>query len=172
MDADLSLHIPDFRANERTFQLLVQVSGRAGRGDLAGEVVVQSSTPHADPIQFARHGDVEAFLRMELENRERFQYPPFRRLIRQVLRGPNPDKVAFFGEQFAKQVEKRLEGVVEIRGPIPCPIEKMKDNYRFQNWYFTANVGPVMGVLREIAREIAWPADVVQVLDADPMMLS
>ena len=51
-------------------------------------------------------------------------------------------------------------------------IEKMKDNYRFQNWYFTANVAPVMGVLREIAREIAWPADVVQVLDADPMMLS
>ena len=172
VDADLSLHIPDFRANERTFQLLVQVSGRAGRGELAGEVVVQTYTPHADPIQFARHGDVDAFLRMELENRELFEYPPYRRLIRQVLRGPNPDKVAFFAEQFAKQVEKRLEGVVEIRGPVSCPIEKMKDNYRFQNWYFTANVAPVMGVLREIAREIAWPADVVQALDADPMMLS
>ena len=172
VDADLSLHIPDFRANERTFQLLVQVSGRAGRGDLAGEVVVQSCTPHADPIQFARHGDVDAFLQMELENRERFQYPPFRRLIRQVLRGPNPDKVAFFAEQFAKQVEKRLDGVVEIRGPAPCPIEKMKDNYRFQNWYFTAGVSPVMAVLREIAGDISWPADVVQVLDADPMMLS
>jgi len=172
VDADLSLHIPDFRANERTFQLLVQVSGRAGRGDLAGEVVVQTSTPHADPIQFARHGDVEAFLQMELENRERFQYPPYRRLIRQVLRGPNPDKVAFFAEQFAKQVEKRLDRVVEIRGPVPCPIEKMKDNYRFQTWYFTANIAPVMSALREIAGEIAWPADVVQVLDADPMMLS
>ena len=139
---------------------------------MAGEVVVQSCTPHADPIQFARHGDVDAFLQMELENRERFQYPPFRRLIRQVLRGPNPDKVAFFAEQFAKQVEKRLDGVVEIRGPAPCPIEKMKDNYRFQNWYFTAGVSPVMAVLREIAGDISWPADVVQVLDADPMMLS
>ncbi len=172
VDADLSLHIPDFRANERTFQLLVQVSGRAGRGDLAGEVVVQTFTPHADPIQFARRGEVDAFLEVEAESRERFQYPPYRHLIRQVFRGPNPDKVSFFAEQFAKRVEAQVGDRVELRGPAPCSIEKMKDNYRFQIWYFTSNVGVLMAELVGIAKGINWPADVIQVMDADPMSLS
>lgn len=172
VDADLSLHIPDFRANERTFQLLVQVSGRAGRGDLSGEVVVQTFTPHADPIQFARRGEVDSFLEFEAESRERFQYPPYRHLIRQVFRGPNPDKVAFFAAQFAKRVGERLNGKVEMRGPAPCSIEKMKDHYRFQIWYFTASVTQVMAELVSIAGEIGWPADVIQVLDADPVNLS
>ncbi|MBT6379691.1 MAG: primosomal protein N', partial [Opitutales bacterium] len=172
VDADLSLHIPDFRANERTFQLLVQVSGRAGRGDLAGEVVVQTFTPHADPIQFARRGEVDAFLDVEAESRERFQYPPYRHLIRQVFRGPNPDKVLFFAEQFAKRVEAKLGKRVELRGPVPCSIEKMKDNYRFQVWYFTSNIGVLMAELVGIAGTINWPSDVIQVLDADPISLS
>ncbi len=172
VDADLSLHIPDFRANERTFQLLVQVSGRAGRGDLAGEVVVQTFTPHADPIQFARRGEVDAFLELEAESRERFGYPPYRHLIRQVFRGPNADKVVFFADQFAKRVAERLEGRVETRGPAPCSIEKMKDHYRFQIWYFVGSVAPVMADLVAIAAEINWPQDVIQVLDADPMSLS
>lgn len=172
VDADLSLHIPDFRANERTFQLLVQVSGRAGRGDLAGEVVVQTFTPHADPIQFARRGEVDAFLEVESESRERFRYPPFRHLVRQVFRGPNPDKVSFFAEQFARRAGERLGDRIEMRGPAPCSIEKMKDHYRFQIWYFVTNVSGVMKELIAIADDIKWPADVIQVLDADPMSLS
>lgn len=172
VDADLSLHVPDFRANERTFQLLVQVSGRAGRGDLAGEVVVQTFTPHADPIQFARRGEVDSFLEAEAESRERFRYPPFRHLIRHVFRGPNSDKVSFFAEQFAKRVEKSLGQRVEMRGPAPCAIEKMKDHYRFQIWYFVESVGPIMSELVGIASEINWPQDVIQVVDADPMSLS
>ncbi len=172
VDADLSLHVPDFRANERTFQLLVQVSGRAGRGDLAGEVVVQTFTPHADPIQFARRGEVDAFLEIESESRKRFQYPPYRHLIRQVFRGPNPDKVSFFAEQFVKRVNERLVGKVETRGPAPCSIEKMKDHYRFQIWYFAMNVSNTMAELLEVAGEIGWPPDVMQVLDVDPVSLS
>lgn len=172
VDADLSLHIPDFRANERTFQLLVQVSGRAGRGDLAGEVVVQTFTPHADPIQFARRGEVDAFLEIEAESRRRFKYPPYRHLIRQVFRGPNPDKVTFFAEQFAKRAKERLGSRVETRGPAPCSIEKMKDNYRFQIWYFASSVTNTMAELTGIAEEIGWPSDVIQILDVDPMSLS
>jgi len=165
VDADLTLHLPDFRANERAFQLLIQVSGRAGRGELAGEVIVQTFTPHADPIQFARHSDVDTFLEMESESRERFAYPPYRHLIRQLLRGPNADKVSFFAEQFARQAEKALPGVVEIRGPTP------KDNYRFQVWYFTKNVTRAMQGLRAIHDEIKWPDDVIAVFDVDPMSL-
>tara|TARA_B100000212_G_scaffold340218_1_gene320254 strand:+ start:7639 stop:9924 length:2286 start_codon:yes stop_codon:yes gene_type:complete len=172
VDADLSLHIPDFRANERTFQLLVQVSGRAGRGDLAGEVVVQTFTPHADPIQFARRGEVDAFLEIEAESRKRFKYPPYRHLIRQVFRGPNPDKVSFFAEQFAKRANKRLGSKIETRGPAPCSIEKMKDHYRFQIWYFASNITNTMAELSGVASEIGWPTDVVQILDVDPMSLS
>ncbi len=172
VDADLSLHIADFRANERTFQLLVQVSGRAGRGDLAGEVVVQTFTPHADPIQFARKEDVSHFLEVEAESRRSHGYPPFRHLIRQVFRGPNEDKVRFFAEQFAKRAGNALQDRVELRGPAPCAIEKMKDNYRYQIWYFANRVSDIMTSLGEIETEINWPKDVIQVFDVDPMNLS
>lgn len=171
VDADLTLHLPDFRANERAFQLLVQVSGRAGRGEVEGEVIVQTFTPHADPIQFARHSDVDTFLELESESRERFAYPPYRHLIRQLLRGPNSDKVSFFAEQFARRAEQALPGVVELRGPTPCVVEKMKDHYRFQIWYFTKNVTRVMADLRSIYDEINWPDDVISVFDVDPMSL-
>ncbi len=169
VDADLSLHVPDFRANERTFQLLVQVSGRAGRGDLAGEVVVQTFTPHADPIQFARRGEVDAFLEIEAESREQFQYPPYRHLIRQIFRSRNADKALFFAEQFARRVEERVGAKIELRGPTPCSIEKMKDYYRFHIWYFTRNVSGLMAELRAVEAEIPFPKDVLHVFDADPM---
>ncbi len=172
VDADLSLHVPDFRAHERTFQLLVQVAGRAGRGDLAGEVVVQTFTPHADPIQFARKAEVDQFLQMETETRKQFNYPPFRHLIRHMFRGPNPEKVSFFAEQFVKQVEARLGDRVEMRGPAPCSIEKIKDHYRFQIWYFTKNVTQIVAELRQIQDGINWPKDVIQVIDVDAFSLS
>lgn len=171
VDADLSLHVPDFRAHERTFQLLVQVSGRAGRGDLAGEVVVQTFTPHADPIQFARKAEVDQFLEMETETREQFNYPPFRHLIRHLFRGPNPEKVSFFADQFVKQVQVSLGERIEIRGPAPCSIEKIKDHYRFQIWYFTKSVTPVVAEIGRLQEGINWPKDVVQVLDVDAFSL-
>ncbi|MDQ8201555.1 primosomal protein N' [Pelagicoccus sp. SDUM812003] len=172
VDADLSLHVPDFRANERTFQLLVQVSGRAGRGDLAGEVVVQTYTPHAEPIQFARRGEVDTFLDIEFESREQFQYPPFRHLVRQVFRSRNADKAMFFAEQFARKVEARMAGKVELRGPTPCSIEKMKDHYRYHIWYFTQNVSGLMRELKAIEAEVPVPKDVIYIFDVDPMSVS
>jgi primosomal protein N' (replication factor Y) len=88
VDADMSMHVPDFRANERTFQLLVQVAGRAGRGDRAGEVVVQTFTPQAEAIQFSRHADFAGFAASELKVRKDFHYPPYRHLIHHLFRGP------------------------------------------------------------------------------------
>jgi primosomal protein N' (replication factor Y) len=171
VDADLSMHIPDFRANERTFQLLVQVAGRAGRGDRAGEVVVQSFTPQAEAIQFARHGDFDGFASAELEVRRRFGYPPQRHLIRHLFRGPNPDKLKFFAEQFAKRVAEGLGGRAELRGPAPAPIEKIRDEYRWQLWYFVGSVTKVVGDLSRLCGEFEWPDDVTQMLDVDPMNL-
>ena len=108
IDADISLHIPDFRASERTFQLVVQVAGRAGRGDRAGEVVVQSFLPHSAPIQFARRADFEGFLEEELENRREYNYPPFRHLIRHVFRSRSRERVEFFVEKWAQFLAKNL----------------------------------------------------------------
>ncbi|HTU03679.1 MAG TPA: primosomal protein N', partial [Candidatus Sulfotelmatobacter sp.] len=135
VDADLSMHIPDFRANERTFQLLVQVAGRAGRGDRAGEVVVQSFTPQSEAIQFARHADYAGFADAELAVRREFGYPPQRHLIQHLFRGTNPDKLKFFAEQWAKRVREALGRRAEVRGPAPAPFEKIRDEYRWQLWY-------------------------------------
>ena len=171
VDADLSMHVPDFRANERTFQLLVQVAGRAGRGDRAGEVVVQSFTPKSEAIQFARHADYNGFAEAELAMRKKFNYPPYRHLIHHLFRGPNQEKIKFFAEHWVKQVEKALGGAVEIRGPAPAPIEKVKDEYRYQIWYFCARATTVVPELVRLQGEVKWPTDVTQVLDVDPMSL-
>jgi len=171
VDADLSMHLPDFRAHERTFQLLVQVAGRAGRGDRSGVVVVQTFTPQAEAIQFSRQADFDGFATAELESRKTFRYPPYRHLIHHAFRGPNPEKLAFFAEQWARKVEAEFGDKIEVRGPSPSPIEKMKDHYRFQVWYFTHGVTRVIDDLNKLRREFSWPDDVIQVLDVDPVSL-
>ncbi len=171
IDADISMHIPDFRANERTFQLLVQVAGRAGRGDRAGEVMVQTFTPHAEAIQFSRHADFAGFAAAELKIRKEFRYPPYRHLIHHLFRGPNPEKLKFFAEQWARLVERELGSRLEVRGPSPSPIEKIKDEYRWQVWYFTAAVTQVVPELARLRAAFKWPDDLTQVMDVDPMSL-
>jgi primosomal protein N' (replication factor Y) len=172
IDADRSLHIEDFRAAERTFQLIVQVSGRSGRGDRAGEVVIQTHTPHAAPIQFARKADFDGFQMEELEQRREFQYPPFRHLIRHLFRGRNPDKVRFYIEQWARLAEKELGNKIEIRGPAPAPVEKIRDEYRFQLWYFMPAVSPIVDRLAELRKRFKLDKDVIEQIDVDPMHLS
>jgi primosomal protein N' (replication factor Y) len=171
VDADLSLHLPDFRSNERTFQLLVQVAGRAGRGDRSGEVVVQTFTPQAGPIQFSRHADYGGFAAEELEQRRRFGYPPFRHLIHHLWRGPNPDKLKFFSERWAADVRSALGSSAEVRGPVASPIEKIKDEYRWQIWYFAASAGPIVAELMRRKEAFACPADITHTLDVDPVNL-
>ena len=172
IDADLSLHIPDFRASERTFQLLVQVAGRAGRGDRAGEVVVQTFTPHAAPIQYARRGDFDGFSEDEMASRQQFSYPPYRHLIHHLFHGKNPEKISFYAEQWVRLVESELAAELEIRGPTPAPLEKVKDNYRFQVWYFCGNVSRTIPHLQRLRQNFKWPGDIVQVLDVDAVNLS
>jgi primosomal protein N' (replication factor Y) len=171
VDADISMHVPDFRANERTFQLLVQVAGRSGRGDRAGEVVVQTFTPQAEAVQFSRHADFAGFAESELGLRKGFRYPPYRHLILHSFRGKNPDKLAFFAEQWARLVERELGDRVELRGPSESPIAKIEDHYRWQLWYFTNGVTRVIADLNALRQKFAWPDDVKQALDVDPMSM-
>src|SRR5439155_1762342 len=110
--ADLSLHQPDFRAGERTFQLLTQVAGRAGRGDVEGEVVVQAFTPFHPAIQYARRHDFTGFYDQEIEFREQLKYPPHTRAALLTLKGRNEDKVKFS----ADHVRKELDMLAQIEG--------------------------------------------------------
>ncbi len=172
VDADISMHVPDFRANERTFQLLVQVAGRAGRGDRAGEVIVQTFTPQSEAIQFSKRADFAGFAAGELAVRRSFRYPPYRHLIQHLFRGPNPDKLRFYAEQWSKLVERELGDRVELRGPSASPIEKIKDEYRWQVWYFTSGVTKVVADLERLRAGFQWADDMVQVLDVDPVDLA
>jgi primosomal protein N' (replication factor Y) len=172
VDADRSLHVEDFRAAERTFQLIVQVSGRSGRGDRAGEVVIQTHTPHAPPVQFARRSDFDGFLLEELEQRREFNYPPFRHLIRHLFRGRNPDKVNFYIDQWTKLIEAEMGDAIEIRGPAPAPIEKIRDEYRFQLWYFAPSASRVIQKIVALRAGFKMDKDVIDLIDVDPMNLS
>lgn len=168
LNADISLNMEDFRANERTYQLIVQVSGRAGRGTGDGEVIVQTMNPDAPPIQYARKDNLEDFLKEELENRMRFSYPPAKRLIRHIFRSRNPDKLAFYCEHFAKKAELELGSSVLMRGPAPAPIEKIQEYYRWHLWYFCTNVRSTVEKIMRVRNSFTFDKDIEDVLDVDP----
>ena len=128
INADISLHMPDFRSAERTYQLIVQVAGRAGRGDGDGEVIVQTMTPEASPIQYAKSDDMEEFLEEELAARTEFGYPPTKKLIRHIFRSRSPEKLEFCLDKWVKSAEPELEKICEIRGPAPAPRQNSEDN--------------------------------------------
>lgn len=114
--ADLSLSMPDFRAGERTFQLLTQVAGRAGRGDVEGEVFVQAFAPFHPAIQYARRHDFVGFYEQELEFREQLKYPPTARVALLTLKGRNEQKVQFAAEHVRKELEQLLRGGEREKG--------------------------------------------------------
>jgi len=127
--ADLSLHQPDFRAGERTFQLLTQVAGRAGRGDVEGEVVVQAFTPFHPAIQHARRHDFAGFYEQEIEFREQLGYPPITRVALLTLKGRNEEKVKFSAGHLRKELDQldRVESDKAAK-QAPEPDEPAKSN--------------------------------------------
>jgi primosomal protein N' (replication factor Y) len=172
LDADLSMHLPDFRAAERTFQLLVQVSGRAGRGDRAGEVVVQTYMPASPPIQYGRQQDFDGFIEEELAHRKEFGYPPYRHLIHHLIRGQSLEKVKFYAQQWIKQVGPGLKELgVEVRGPAPCPVERIQNMFRYQIWYFTGNVSRIMPYINAQRAAFKWDPDLIEIVDVDAFHL-
>ncbi len=172
IDADISLHIQDFRAAERTFQLIVQVSGRAGRGDRAGEVIIQTYIPHSPPIQFARRSNFDGFLEEELNQRRESHYPPFRHLIRHIFRGKDQKRVESFAQKWTLFLEKSLGNKIEIRGPAPAPLEKIKDYHRYHLWCFVNNISKTLPEILKVRSQ--WPSDdeVIDLFDVDPVDLS
>jgi primosomal protein N' (replication factor Y) len=171
INADLALQIPDFRASERVFQLLMQVAGRSGRADLAGEVFVQTRVPFHPAIQFARHHDYTGFAEQELEFRRSLHYPPYERFILVTARGRSEEKTLFVTEQLAKELVKLELPETEITGPSPAPIARIEGRYRFQVFLRTRRITAVTPRLRPLFMERAWPDDIRVTLDVDPVDL-
>ena len=122
--ADMALHQPDFRAGERTFQLLTQVAGRAGRGDVEGEVFVQAFTPFHPAIQYARRHDFVGFYEQEIEFREQLKYPPASRVALLTLKGRNEEKVKFSAEHLKRELEKHLRGAAAPVASVNSPADE------------------------------------------------
>jgi len=136
--ADLSLNLPDFRAAERTFQLLSQVAGRAGRGNDPGRVIIQTYTPDHYVFQHVRSHDYKSFFAAEVEFRRALNYPPFSRLVHLRLEGPGAEEIENKAKGLANwlRAECRKQPAaytgIEVLGPAPAPIARLRGRYRWQ----------------------------------------
>ena len=168
INADVGLHMPDFRAGERTFQLLTQVAGRAGRGDMAGEVYVQSSTPFSPSIQFARHHNFEGFWEQEIDFRERCDYPPFLHLLMVHIRSEHQRRAEFTAETIHRRLSEKLDQGVTLHPVVPAPIERSKGYYRYQILLRTKSIRRLSKSVRSIIERLTFPDDVHVSVDVDP----
>ncbi|MFB1081163.1 primosomal protein N' [Jeotgalibacillus sp. JSM ZJ347] len=132
LSADTMLHLPDFRASEKTFQLLTQVSGRAGRHELPGEVIIQTYTPEHFSIELAKTQNYEWFYQKEMMMRKAAQYPPFYYISLITLSHENVNKAAGVCNEIADILKNRLSSQSIILGPVASPIARIQDKYRYQ----------------------------------------
>lgn len=172
--ADLSLNVPDFRAAERTFQLLCQVAGRAGRGHEPGRVIVQTYTPEHYALQNLITHDYKKFFAAEIEFRRALNYPPYSRLVLLRLDGPDSNEVAdrakILGETLRRQQteQRELHEGMEILGPAPAPIEKLRNRYRWQ-LLLKGRKGKLLPELARAARETLPSSRTIRLhIDVDP----
>ena len=189
--ADLALHQPDFRAGERTFQLLTQVAGRAGRGDVEGEVFVQAFAPFHPAIQYARRHDFTGFYDQEMEFREQLKYPPVSRVALLTLKGRNEEKVKFSADHLKRMLESKVQSPKSkassdgatldlgpwtldliISGPAPAPLPRAETFYRYQIMLRTRAMSKLSQALAKIIGALALPDDVTLTADIDPVNLT
>ena len=171
VNADLGLHIPDFRAGERTFQLLTQVAGRAGRGEMEGEVFVQTFTPFSPSIQFARHHDFEGFMEQEMEFRRSFGYPPFGRMAMITVRGTMLERVEFSALTLSRKLKAAAEEGILVGEGVPAPLEKAKTYYRYQVSLRGNSSMRLARLARSVLEALPMPEDVFVAVDIDPLHL-
>lgn len=171
INADLALHLPDFRAGERTFQLLTQVAGRAGRGEAPGEVFVQTYTPFSPSIQFARHHDFAGYFEQELEFRERCDFPPFRHAVLITVRSEHEARASFSAETLFRRLKESLPNEYILGVPAPAPLEKLQGSYRFHILIRGEAILRLSRLIRETLDKLPFPEDVAVAVDVDPYQL-
>jgi primosomal protein N' (replication factor Y) len=175
VDADVALNLPDFRAAERTFSLLTQVAGRAGRGPLGGRVIVQTRAPdHHAIVRAARH-DVRGFLEAELAERRDPPYPPEVALLNGVLSGTDERAVARAAARAVEWLQALLAARpalgATVLGPAPCPIERIRERWRWHFLVKAPDAGALTRLTRYLAARAPVPSGVRLVVDRDPVSL-
>ncbi|MBS3948875.1 MAG: primosomal protein N' [Dethiobacter sp.] len=168
--ADTALNLPDFRAGERTFQLLTQVAGRAGRGEAGGRVIIQTYAPDHYAVQAAKTHDFEGFYRQELAARQELEYPPFSRLVRFVISGGKEEDVI----RAAEFLPDILEPQVDALGPSPCPLAKLRGQFRWQVVARGFELETLLSVSKEavaLFRDNPLAGEVRLTVDVDPQNL-
>jgi len=169
--ADMSLHMPDFRAGERTFQLLTQVAGRAGRGEKAGEVIVQAYTPHHPAIQAARNLDYAGFCSQDLEFRKELSYPPFSHLVLLTFKGESEMEVMNTAGGFSARLEKILPESVMHSPPVPAPLARAKGHYRYHIMLRCEHTVRMTKPIRHVLATFKLPKTVTCTVDVDALSL-
>lgn len=172
--ADSGLLVPDFRAEERTFDLLVQVAGRSGRADSNGRVVVQTRMKDNPAIVMASKGQVEAFFDNELKLRRDLGFPPFSRMVNLVVRSPKAEVARGFAESLASELSGKAAFFgfdVQVYGANECPIEKIRANFRFQVLLRSFKPSDMLSLLENVLSYTSVPSSVVLEIDVDPVDL-
>jgi primosomal protein N' (replication factor Y) len=177
VNADIGLHLPDFRAAERTFQLLAQVAGRTGRGSRGGRVLIQTFTPDHPCIALAAAHDYVQFAKRELEFRRQHNYPPFQRLARLIVRSTKQEAAAKFADELAGAFQQALDSLakqnpppsaVRLLGPAEAPVFRLKNYFRFHFQLQSASAAVLHRVLRDVLGVMRVPSKVEFQLDIDP----
>jgi primosomal protein N' (replication factor Y) len=194
VNADTTLHQPDFRASERTFQLIAQVAGRTGRGPKGGRVFVQTFVPTDPAILMAERHDYVGFATAELGHRRELRYPPFERLTRVILRGPREPDVQETARKLAKTLRNAFAGLsskvesttppsalrlppsalrppVRVLGPAPAPVFRLRSLFRYHLQMSAVDLEPIREVWTEVMADFDPGADVEFVIDVDPLSM-
>jgi primosomal protein N' (replication factor Y) len=172
VSADVALGLPDFRAAERTFQLLTQAAGRAGRGDRPGLVLIQTINPEHYAIRYASEQDYDGFYEKEIQFRKLMRYPPFSALANVLVRSQKQEEALAMSAELGRMLDPAPEGL-KILGPAEAPVPKLKSEFRYQLLIKAANRRRLNEMLRELRRftqERKWnPTGLV--IDVDPLYL-
>jgi primosomal protein N' (replication factor Y) len=177
VDADVGINLPDFRASERCFQLLSQVAGRAGRGPKGGEVFIQTRVPDHHAVRCAVEHDYERFVKQELAGREDPQYPPTIRLANVVFSGTREEETTQLALDTAERLRNMLaklpDAAVTLIGPAKCPIERIKNRWRWHLMLKSGNAAQLTRVCRYVAQRLPVPkaGQLRVVVDRDPVSL-
>lgn len=172
LNADVGLHVPDFRAGERTFQLLTQVAGRAGRGELEGEVIVQTFTPHSPSIQYARQHDFDGYSEQELEFRQHFAFPPFAHCAVLTARSTHERRAEFTLQTLHRRLVEDAPPHLHIGEPLPSPLVKSHGQFRFQITLRGPAARPLSRHVQQVLEKTSLPDDVTVVFDMDAQNFS
>ncbi|MEM7456121.1 MAG: primosomal protein N' [Planctomycetota bacterium] len=171
VNADTTLHFPDFRAAERTFGLVTQVAGRSGRGDKGGRVLVQTFSPEAPAIVSATRHDFAGFAEGDLPEREALGYPPFGHMARVVVRSESKTAAEQMSEHIGEQIGLSGDALnlpVDILGPAPAPVEKLRGKFRFHLQLLSPEQGALQEVVRRAQTTIKAQENVQWIVDIDP----